>query len=68
MADFSEPEREAEAALDQAHPAAVALALGGERGGKGWETDARVFLRKQAHLLDCRSATSMRSATSSSLI
>lgn len=52
MPDFSEPEREAEAALDQAHPAAVALALGGERGGKGWETDARVFLRKQAHLLD----------------
>lgn len=51
MVEITESESEAQGALDQANPAAVSLALRSP-GGKGWETDARAFLRRQAHLLD----------------
>ena len=47
-----EPETEAEEALAQASPAAVAVALGRtSRRGKGFDDDARSFLREQTDLL-----------------
>ena len=47
-----EPETEAQETLDQASPAAVALALGrASRGGKALDEDARTFLREQTDLL-----------------
>ncbi len=47
-----EPEAETEKAIDQANPAAVALALGrSSKGGKGFDEDARTFLREQTDLI-----------------
>ncbi len=48
-----ESEAEAEEALDQASPAAIALALGRtSRASKGIDDDARSFLRKHTHLIE----------------
>jgi tetratricopeptide (TPR) repeat protein len=48
-----EPEAATEQALEQASPAAVALALGRtSKAGKGFDEDARAFLRKQTRLID----------------
>ena len=46
-----EPETETEEALDQASPAAVALALGQTSRSKDIDEDARTFLREQTGLL-----------------
>ena len=48
-----ESESPTEQALDQTNPAAVALALGRtSKAGKGFDNDARAFLRKQTRLID----------------
>ena len=48
-----EPEAATEQTLDQASPAAVALALGRtSKGGKALDADASAFLRKQTRLID----------------
>ncbi|HEY5411611.1 MAG TPA: hypothetical protein VIJ94_12895, partial [Caulobacteraceae bacterium] len=48
-----EPEAATEQALDQASPAAVALALGRTlKGGKALDAEATTFLRKQSRLID----------------
>ncbi len=48
-----EPEAATEQALDQASPAAVALALGRtKKGDKALDTEATAFLRKQSRLID----------------
>ena len=54
MAEYDkEPEAEAEEALDQASPAAVALALGrAGKGARGFDDDAQAFLRKHTRLID----------------
>ena len=51
--DEPESEQETDAVLEQASPAAVALALGraGRDGGGAYDEDARTFLREQTGLL-----------------
>jgi hypothetical protein len=53
---IEEPEAATEQALDQASPAAVALALGRtSKGGKVLDAKAAAFLEKQARLIDIQS-------------
>ena len=48
-----QPEAATEQGLDQASPAAVAMALGrASKGGKALDADASAFLRKQTRLID----------------